>query len=84
MLKCKEIVRILSSDEPLSFLRKAELKMHLAMCGNCSRYAKHLNIMQDSFIQLFKKKTAVGQSEVKQLEDKVLQNLRSPNRKGDH
>lgn len=72
MLPCKEIVRILSSDEKVGFLRRLELKMHLAMCSHCSVYNKHLKLMRNGFKGLFVKITATDSGTVRNLESKII------------
>lgn len=76
MLRCYEIVKILSFEEELSFLKRAELKMHLTMCIHCSKYAKHLKILKDSFTTFFKMKTQVEKDQVKKLEEGVIDKVR--------
>jgi hypothetical protein len=41
---CKQVALLLTRayDEPLGFVDRARLRMHLAMCGNCSNIAKQL------------------------------------------
>lgn len=50
--------------------------MHLMMCKHCSAYANHLQMMTEGFKRLFKKLTRVDTSEVKQLEETVLEKLK--------
>ncbi len=73
MLSCREIVRLMSSHEELSWTRRAELRMHLMMCKHCSAYAKHLKMMRDGFKKLFSKKTQVPSSEVEALERHIIE-----------
>lgn len=44
MLRCSEVVRLISSDEYLSagLLKRLGIRLHLAMCKNCTRYLKQL------------------------------------------
>lgn len=80
MLPCKEIVRILSSQEEpskqLSWSRRAELRLHLMMCKHCSRYATHLDMMRAGFKKLFAKTTEVSRAQVMHLENEVIDNLK--------
>lgn len=82
MLPCKEIVRILSSDEKIGFLRKLELKMHLAMCNHCSAYRKHLESMKNGFKNLFSKITATDSNTVRNLESKIISNIKKRSGEG--
>ncbi|MGE0634534.1 MAG: zf-HC2 domain-containing protein [Pseudobdellovibrionaceae bacterium] len=76
MLRCHEIVKILSSDEELSFLKRAELKMHLTMCVHCSKYARHLKILKESFTKFFKLTTHVEKDQVTKLENQVIEKIK--------
>lgn len=76
MLPCKEIVRILSSEEDIGMLRKMELRMHLAMCSHCSAYRKHLGLMKSGFKRLFSEMTETDSSSVKALESRILNDLK--------
>lgn len=72
MLPCREIVRILSSKEKISFAKWIELKLHLLRCKYCSWYNKHLKILIASYNELFKEQTQVREQAIKDLGKKVL------------
>ncbi len=76
MLPCKEIVRILSSDEKVGVLRRAELKMHLMMCEHCSTYNRHLHSMKKGFKSLFARLTEVKPDAVERLEKEVIEKVK--------
>lgn len=76
MLPCKDIVKLLSSDEKVTLLQRAELKMHLMMCEHCSAYNRHLKSMRNGFKKLFSKLTAVKPGAVEQLESKVIDKIK--------
>jgi predicted anti-sigma-YlaC factor YlaD len=44
MLRCKEVVRLVASDELAGsgLMRRLAVRMHLAMCRHCRRYAKQI------------------------------------------
>jgi len=46
------------------------------MCKHCSRYASQLTMMKNGFKSLFSKITRVDRSEVNQLEEQILDNLK--------
>lgn len=79
MLPCKDIVRILSSQDSsadeLSWMKRAELRMHLLMCKHCSRYASQLKMMKHGFKKLFSRITQVDQGNIKRLEDDIIEKL---------
>lgn len=76
MLPCKEIVRILSSEEETSLLKRAELKMHLMMCEHCSAYSRHLKAMRKGFRDLFGRLTKVSPDSVERLESEVIRKIK--------
>lgn len=76
MLPCKDIVKLLSSDEKVPLLQRAELKMHLMMCEHCSAYSRQLKFMRNGFKKLFSKLTTVKPGDVEQLETKVIQKIK--------
>jgi hypothetical protein len=47
MRSCKDTARILSDsrDEPLPFMTRMGLRMHLMMCRFCRRYDHQLNVL---------------------------------------
>lgn len=73
MLSCKEVVKIVSTEEELPFMKKAELKLHLMMCHHCGRYMAHLKMLKSSVIDLLSRKSKnVDESTLKKLEDDVI------------
>ena len=73
MLSCKEIVKLLNSEDKVSFTKRAELRMHLMMCKHCSAYSKHLESMKNGFRDLFKKLTDTDPDHVQELEKKIIE-----------
>lgn len=47
MYRCSEVVRLISSDEYLSagLLKKLGIRLHLAMCKHCKKYARQLRVL---------------------------------------
>jgi len=45
--RCSEVVRLISSDEYLSagLLKKLGIRLHLAMCKHCRKYARQLRVL---------------------------------------
>ena len=76
MLPCKEIVYILSSDIEISWLKKAELKMHLAMCRHCSNYASQLGMLNKGIKKLVSGAASTTADEVKNLEEAIVRKIR--------
>jgi len=69
LLKCNEIARILSSGEDVSWMKQAQLKMHLAMCKHCSRYAEQLHMIAGSARRLF---ASQSEQDLEKLEAQVI------------
>ena len=73
MLKCKEVVKVVSSDQPISLKQKIEIKMHLMMCRHCRRYQQQLNLLKNGFVRLLKLKyNSADPQKIDQIENKVL------------
>jgi len=86
MKTCKEVSELLSRDEDLSLFVRAELKMHVMICKHCFRYAEHLKMMQAGFRNLFVKITAIDNSKVIEMENKIIKkilNKRNPSNQED-
>ena len=47
MYRCSEVVQLISSDEYLSggLFRKLGIRLHLAMCKHCRKYARQLRAL---------------------------------------
>lgn len=75
MISCKEIAHILSSEEDLSVMRKAELRMHLLMCKHCSNYNKQLKVLKTGMQTLFRKRSEYDPDKLTELENNILNNI---------
>jgi len=76
MRSCKEIVRLIASGEPLSLGQRVELRIHMMMCKHCSKYRKHLRIMRDSFMQLFRDLTSPADGNQVELKKEIKRKIR--------
>ncbi|PIP93694.1 MAG: hypothetical protein COW00_14825 [Bdellovibrio sp. CG12_big_fil_rev_8_21_14_0_65_39_13] len=72
MLRCKDVVRLISSEEKLNFLQKTELKMHLLACKHCSNYNKQMNTLIMSLKKIFSVKSDKNCDQIKQLEESII------------
>ena len=77
MLSCKETVRILSADQELSFRKKLELRVHLFMCKHCAAYSKQLKAMAHQLKKTFRELTKTSPEQLRELEDKIIENLKT-------
>ena len=50
VISCKEASRLLSEshDRPLGWLERLKLRVHLALCDMCTRFAAHLRFMRQT------------------------------------
>lgn len=76
MITCKEVVDVLSTEKDLSFRKKIELRTHLFMCEHCSAYYSQMNSLKNRFKKIFQNITKTDSSTVKNLEKKVIDNLK--------
>jgi len=72
MYRCSEVVRLVSSDEYLTagLLRKLQIRLHLAMCENCSKYVRQLRALAAA---MRKTSEDVSASDVERAKSHILQ-----------
>lgn len=75
MLKCKEVVEITAKDEKLTLFKKVEFKMHLLMCKHCSAYVEQIKLIKAQYKKVFKKVTEVDEDHLKELENKIIEDI---------
>lgn len=75
MISCKEAVEILNRNEELSAFEKTKLELHLKICQCCESYLKHLESIKKNVSNLISKISTVDESQVRELEDKVLKKI---------
>jgi len=75
MYRCSEVVRLISSDEYSSagFLKRLQIRLHLAMCDNCSKYARQLRTIARA---VRKAARDVPAAEVESAKSHILQHLK--------
>ncbi len=74
MRSCREIIRIVDSQEDLTLLQRMEVRMHLIICRRCLRFAKHLKIIKKSFRQFIDNRfSKVG--DLRDLELRIIKNI---------
>jgi hypothetical protein len=74
MYRCSEVVRLISSDEYLAagLLKRLQIRLHLAMCKNCSKYARQLRALAAA---VRKAVDVVPPSEAQNAKSHILQRL---------
>lgn len=76
MLSCKEIVKILNSEDKASLFQRAELKMHLIICKHCAAYSKHIKLMKAGFKKLFAKLTEAEPEAIERIEQRAIEKIK--------
>ena len=72
MISCKNVAKLLMSDElqAQTWLKRAEVRLHLAMCKFCSRLARRIEYMRSAARQMRdQERTDTG------LEDRLIRRL---------
>lgn len=74
MYRCAEVVRLVSSDEylRLGLLKRLQIRLHLAMCRNCSKYVRQLH---DLARAVRSNGEAVPEAEIESAKDRILHRL---------
>ncbi len=70
MLRCNEVAMILASDQlqDAGWMRRLSLRMHLAMCRRCRRYAKQIALLGDQARRMWTA-TAADESALQRIEE---------------
>jgi len=73
-LSLSEVVRLISSDEYLtgSLFKKLGIRLHLAMCKYCEKYARQLRALAAA---VRRTGDGVPASELQEAKTRILQNL---------
>jgi hypothetical protein len=69
MLSCKKATELIEKKEVvgLSFIEKAQLKLHLSMCKVCASYGKHSKVVDH--VLKTKAKSGLGTSSTPKMSD---------------
>ena len=61
---CKKVAQLLSQrlDEPLSLRDRIQLRLHLALCGNCRNVQAHLRELRQLSKNLFAEDLEFGET----------------------
>ena len=76
MLKCRELARLVASDEfaEAGWWRRAAMRFHLFMCRDCTRYASQLRLLGAAVRDLGQRDTP-SDARLKGLERSILERL---------
>jgi hypothetical protein len=77
MWSCKEVIRVMSSDEEMGPVRRLGFRLHVMFCRSCKHYAVQLKMMADGFKKLIMQKTLVEKEEITALENQVLMRIKA-------
>lgn len=77
MLTCKEVVKIVSSEDRPSWSRKLKVRIHLFICDHCRRYVKQLEHLGEGFRRVFQSTAnSVQTEEIQRIEAEVIRKIR--------
>jgi len=75
MKSCKEIAALLAPGNDLSFMERAETRMHLVMCKACQIYQKHLKILSFNYKKQMFKKIEKSAEKINKLEKDIIEKI---------
>jgi len=77
MLKCREVTRLVASDEigRAGILRRLELRLHLMMCHRCRAYVREIGLMGSIARRLWGEEEEEAERTAS-MEQRVLQAIR--------
>lgn len=75
MLSCREVVKILASDELLPFGKSLSLKLHLLVCRLCKMYSLQLQVINSSTKNVLKEAEDVNPEVVEGIVQNVVEKL---------
>jgi hypothetical protein len=73
MLSCRDVSKIVSSDEmnELGRMKRMELRLHLMLCRHCKRYADQMRAIGEAMRQIWRSRQVEHES-LERLERKIL------------
>lgn len=79
MISCKELVKTVSSDQKISWMRRLEIRFHLLMCRHCSSYTQQLHALKLGFKKLFDPQhRAFPAEKMKEHEENIIKKIQKP------
>ena len=76
MKSCKDVAKLMSPGQKISLFDKMEIKLHFLICELCRVYAQQIKAVEKNFTNLLVKKSSVEDSDVKKLEQDVLEKIK--------
>lgn len=80
MLKCKEFVKIISSDVDQfahkSWLELLQIRMHIFICHRCHKYVKQLKLIRNEVKNIFLDQIKNQEHSIKKIEDDVIKKMK--------
>jgi hypothetical protein len=75
MLRCKDIVKIVSVEEPRDWRRRLELRLHMMMCRHCRNYARQIEMLSNGVKAHFRSESNDA-DKIKEMEDRIVDQLK--------
>lgn len=77
MLTCKEVVKVVSSDDRASWRKRLQVRMHLLICRHCRKYVQQLEHLGTGVRRLFRpSKNHEHSDEIQRIEAEVLKRIK--------
>ena len=76
MMKCKDVSHLIASGavDDLGFMKRMELRLHLAMCRHCQGYAHQIKALGDGARRLVSSKEPTAE-ELQDLENEICEKI---------
>ena len=77
MLKCREVSRLVASDDvvDLGFFKRLELRLHLMMCRHCAGYAAQIRSLGDGARKIAEHETCPPER-LEEIEREIIEHTR--------
>jgi hypothetical protein len=79
-VNCKEFHKQVASGENPGFLRRIDYFFHSLMCDLCRAYVRQIKAIGRGYRQMMKKRSSEQEIRVRELEERILTDLKSRDR----
>lgn len=76
MFSCKDISKITSEDQKLSFFGKLKYKMHLFICHDCQNFVNSMREITKMVKKSIESKMVIEEMEVVRIENEILDKIK--------
>lgn len=75
MMSCREAVEAMGSERDLNIPQGLMLRLHLLMCGNCSKYRGQLRALREAVRKFLASEPELSDVDRKKLEERIITRL---------